>query len=367
VLGYAQLLQLDEVMTERQRKGLATIEASGGHLLALIDDILDLARIESGKLDIAPAPIALPAFLELVADIVRVRAEQNGLDFVLDAPPPLPEGVLGDERRLRQVLLNLLGNAVKFTSAGHVTLRVRARPQGDKAWALAFAIEDTGIGMTANELQRVFRPFEQAGSAQQRAEGVGLGLAISEALVHQMGGRIDVQSEPGRGSRFSFELVLPRARAADETVPGLLVTGYLGSRRRVLVVDDARDNRAMLVDLLKALDFYPAEAANGTQALMQARVLRPDLILIDNAMPEPSGNEVIRQLRTEDAFARVPIIAVTAGASVEDRARGLDAGANVFLPKPVEVGELLKAIGDVLDLSWTYRTPPAGEPPPGPA
>ena len=359
VLGYAQLLQRDDNLTARQRKGLSTIKASGEHLLALIVDILDLARIEAGKLELTPEPVVLHRCLNLVADIVRQRADQAGLQFVLDLQPPLPESVHVDERRLRQVLLNLLSNAVKFTRAGSVTLRVRAQAHGHDAWALAFEVQDTGVGMTPEDVQRIFHPFEQAGSAQQRAEGVGLGLAITDALVRQMGGRITVHSEPGRGSCFSFELVLPTASTTLDTASGLSISGYLGPRRRVLVVDDMRENRQVLLELLASLDFHTAEAADGTQALVQATMLKPDLVIVDNRMPGMTGSELTRRLRAGQAFADARIIAVSAGATAEEQARCLAAGANVFLPKPVDVAELLEAIGTMLDLQWTYRTPPA--------
>ncbi|MED5618448.1 AAA family ATPase [Ideonella sp. BN130291] len=359
VLGFAQLLQRDDSLTERQRRGLHTIEASGNHLLSLINDILDLARIEAGRMELAPVATDPRNCLDFVADVVRLRAEQKGVQFVLDTPPPQPASVLVDELRLRQVLLNLLSNSVKFTHAGRVTLRMRARREAAHAWALAFDVEDTGVGMTPAEVQRIFRPFEQAGSARQRAEGMGLGLAISDALVRQMGGTITVHSEPGKGSAFSFELLLPAAAAAMHAPAPPMISGYLGPRRRVLVVDDVHDNRQILLELLKSLDFDIAEAADGRQALEQARALRPDLVLIDNGMPKPTGSEVTRQLRAEEAFAQVPIIAVSAGASAQERERYLAAGANAFLAKPVDVPQLLNAIGHVLDLSWTRRGPPS--------
>ena len=243
------------------------------------------------------------------------------------------------------------------TPAGGVTLRGRGRALDDNAWALAFDVQDTGVGMTAEEVQRIFRPFEQAGSSQQRAEGVGLGLTITDALLRQMGGHITVQSEPGHGSCFSFEIVLPAASTTFDAASGLSISGYLGPRRRVLVVDDVSENRQVLLELLASLDFHTAEAADGAQALVQASVLKPDLVIIDNRMPGMTGSDVTRHLRADDAVVGVPIIAVSAGATAEEQACCLAAGANVFLPKPVDVAELLKAIGNMLDMQWTYRSP----------
>jgi PAS domain S-box-containing protein len=351
VLGYAQLLRRDATLTERQSKGLATIEASGKHLLALINDVLDLARIEAGKLELEPVPVSLSETLALIADIARVRAEEKSLELLLDMPPPLPASVQVDERRLRQVLLNLLGNAVKFTHAGRVALRLRARPHGAASWTLAFEVEDTGVGMSAAELERIFQPFEQAGGARQRAQGAGLGLAISDALVRRMGGRITVRSEPDRGSTFSFELVVPGTSAVREASGDLAPTECLGLRRRVLVVDDLAENRAVLVDLLKSLDFETAEAATGAQALTQAHAMQPHLVLIDNRMPDTSGSEVTRRLRAQESFANLPVIAVSAGASPQEQASCIAAGANAFLPKPVDIAELIRTIAKVLDLN----------------
>jgi PAS domain S-box-containing protein len=219
ILGYAQLLRMTPARSDEQaKKWLSTIEASGEHLLSLITDLLELARFEAGKADeLEPAPVDLRALLHTVCDIVRVRAEEKGVKLRLDVPEGLPRRVLIDEQRMCQVLLNLLGNAVKFTDVGEVRLRVRTRPVGGDApvEAWRFDVIDTGIGMSPQQIARLFRPFEQVGEARHRAGGSGLGLAISQGLVRLMGGTIEVESDPGRGSRFSFELDLARAEMAE--------------------------------------------------------------------------------------------------------------------------------------------------------
>jgi PAS domain S-box-containing protein len=352
ILGYAQLLQLKPALPERERRGLATIEASGRHLLALINDILDLARIEAGRLELSGDTVRLRRLVEVVADTVRPTAQHKGLAFSVDLAGDLPHAVQADERRLSQVLLNILGNAVKFTDRGAVILRVFSRADDARSVRLTLDVEDTGIGMSSDELQRIFRPFEQAGATRRRAEGTGLGLAITDALVREMGGRLTVRSQPGKGSVFSVELALPVLERTAGDAPRASIAGYSGPRRRVLIADDVPESRALLTDLLGSLGFQTFEAANGLQALEQAQAIRPDLILMDNGMPVMTGVDATKRLRTDTALAGVPVIAVSAGASEAERLRCLEAGASAFLPKPVDVQELLHTIGRVLALGW---------------
>jgi len=214
ILGYAQLLKRETSLSERQSRGLNTIEHGGQHLLTLINDVLDLSRIEAGKLELQSEPVALPAFLRVVADIIRVRADEKEIAFAVEVAPDLPSCVNVDPRALRQVLLNLLGNAVKFTDRGTVTLRVAARAEHPHQTRLRFEVTDTGIGIDPAQSQRLFQPFEQVSAPQHRTGGTGLGLAISRELVHALGGDIAFASTPGAGSRFWFELLLPSAQRA---------------------------------------------------------------------------------------------------------------------------------------------------------
>jgi signal transduction histidine kinase/DNA-binding NarL/FixJ family response regulator len=359
IIGYAQLLRRDrQQLTDRQAAGLATIHESGQHLLTLINDILDLARVEAGRMVLYPSAVHLGAFLQVVADIMRVKAEEKGLAFRFELAPDLPAAVTIDETRLRQVLLNLLGNAVKFTDHGTVALRVRRVPSAgadaDAAGVrLRFDVEDTGIGMTTQQLSRLFHPFEQVADLQRRAGGTGLGLAISQQLVRLMGGNIEVASEPGRGSAFSFELTVPVAADSPPSLPPQrTIVGYEGERKRVLIVDDVPQNRAMLVDLLQAVGFVVAAAENGLECLVLLDGFKPDLIVMDVMMPVIDGNETTRRIRRMPAWRSVPVIAVTASASPEDEAKCREAGANAFLAKPVEHDALLRAIGTQLALTW---------------
>lgn len=357
VLGYAQLLTMQGGLSARQARGLDTIHQSGQHLLALINDILDLARIEAGRTELNPTPVNLAGLLQTVVNLMRVKADEKRLAFVFDAGAGLPEAVLADERRLRQVLLNLLGNAIKFTDNGTVTLRACAEPKGPAQVLLRLDVEDTGVGMRPDDMERIFEPFEQVGDVQRRSGGTGLGLAITRALVNDMGGQVQVSSEFGRGTRFRVELPLPVAQPAESAprkVPG--VARYQGPPRRVLVVDDVAANRTLMCDFLTNAGFEVAQASDGSELLAAARRFRPDLILMDSVMPSVDGVEATRRLRRDADLAAVPVIAVSASATAEHRAACLQAGVNVFLTKPVSLEALQARIGEQLGLQWIEPT-----------
>ena len=350
ILGYAQILERDPVLGQRQLAGVNVIRQSGEHLLTLINDVLDLAKIEAGKMMLYPVDISLSWFVQTIADIVGVKAAQKGLALVCELAPDLPQWVRADEKRLRQVLLNLLSNAVKFTDYGQVTLRVRFVPPA----RLCFAVQDTGIGIAADQRETIFAPFEQAGDMRHRVGGTGLGLAISRQYVHLMGGEIAVESQPGQGSTFRFEVEAQPVQAATATVSTKTVTGYAGPRKKVLVVDDIAENRAVVIDLLTPLGFEVAEAANGYEGVEMAQRLRPDLILMDIVMPELDGLAAARRLRQLDAFREVPILAISASVSASDSEQSLAAGMNAFLFKPLDVDKLLEQMARLLRVEWTY-------------
>jgi len=356
ILGYAQLLKRDSGLSVRQSRGLDTIKQGGEHLLALIVDILDLSRVEAGRMELYPTPVDLGDFLGSVADITRVKADQKALVFACDAAPDAIGTVLFDEKRLRQVLLNLLSNAVKFTDRGQVALRLHARPVGAKA-QLRFEVHDSGIGMDEGQLARLFQPFEQVSEMRRREGGTGLGLAISRQLVRLMGSDIRVRSQVGQGSVFSFDIevpwtddhaaVAPRQRGAP--------IAYQGARKTVLVVDDVAQNRAMLVDALDPLGFEVSTASDGAECLDAVRAARPDLIIMDLTMPVMDGWEATRRIRLMPALADVPIIATSASVSQEVGMRSRDAGADAFLPKPLGQDELLAVMGRLMQLAWVYQ------------
>jgi signal transduction histidine kinase/DNA-binding NarL/FixJ family response regulator len=354
ILGYAQLLGRDRALSERQRDGLGVIQRSGEHLLALINDILDIAKIEAGKM---PFDMPLPGLLGDVAEIIRVKAEQKQLFFVCETGRDVPSAVRADERRLRQVLLNLLANAVKFTDSGYVSLRVLLLQNGQ----VRFAVEDTGIGIGDMQRELIFEPFEQTGDEQRHRGGAGLGLGISRQLVRSMGSDILVESRKGEGSTFWFDLeAVPAPSASAATDAAWVVTGYMGARRSVLVIDDVATNRAVVVDMLGQIGFDMIEAASGQEALEKAQVMRPSIVLTDIVMREMDGLETMHRLRLLPDFTGVPIIAMSASPTGGDEMRSLSAGADAFVAKPIHLDTLLAKIAALLSLTWTYAS--LGEP-----
>jgi signal transduction histidine kinase/CheY-like chemotaxis protein len=353
ILGYAQILRHDKSLGARQLAGVNVIRRSGEHLLTLINDVLDFAKIEAGKVELFAADVPLAKFVRLIGEFISVKAAEKGLGFVCDIAADLPSGVRTDERRLRQVLLNLLANAVKFTDHGQVHLRVSfSRPS-----RLHFEVQDTGIGIAADQYESIFRPFEQAGEAARRSGGAGLGLAISRQYVRLMGGDIRLDSRVGEGSTFWFDIDVEVADAEPASaLAETIVTGYEGPRRTVLVVDDIAENRAVIVDMLGQIGFEVIEATGGSDGLEKVQSLRPQLILMDNHMPEIDGPEATRRLRRLADFQDVPIIAISASASSHDEEKSLAAGANAFLPKPIDHDRLLTLIATLLELSWTSES-----------
>ena len=285
---------------------------------------------------------------------MRMRAEHKDLLFSFDVDPQLPTGVKADEKRLRQVLINLLGNAIKFTSRGKVILRVSVLAQDETTSKLRFEVIDTGVGMSPEQLEKIFLPFEQVGDGQQRASGTGLGLAITQQLVELMGDHVKVKSELGKGSQFWFDIDLPIMKTKVQPVSSesKRIVGYKGSPRLVLVTDDKLENRLVLLNMLQPLGFEIVQAENGQEAVTQTRQFQPDLLLTDLVMPVMTGFEAVKEIRT---FAtRMPIIAVSASVFDMDQEQSRIAGCNAFLPKPVDEQKLLDLIGKFLELEWIH-------------
>ncbi len=352
ILGYAQLLSMDSSLNERQRRGIETIRNSGEHLLSLIVDILDLSRIEAQRIELVSTPVELASFLRSVADVVRVKADEKDLILEFEAAADLPAMVMVDERRLRQVLLNLLGNAVKFTDNGTVSLVVSNEGTDDDHSLVRIDVRDTGVGIQQEDLSNIFEPFEQVGDIKRRDAGTGLGLTITRALISAMGGNIRVTSEPGRGTQFSIELRLKHAQTRPRTSSTRASPpSYEGRRRRILVIDDVAQNRSMLADFLAAAGFESHSAEDGQQGIEKVQTFQPDLVVMDSVMPVMSGLEATRRLRSDPAHAQLPIIAVSANATEEHRQNCLEAGANMCLSKPVRLDELAGAIRQLLQLA----------------
>ncbi|MDM8527556.1 ATP-binding protein [Anaerolineales bacterium HSG24] len=373
ILGYAQILKRNDTITTFQRNGLDIIQSSGDHLLTLITDILDLSKIEAGKMELQPASIYLPNFLAGVAGMIRMRAEQKKLLFSYEPAPDLPSGIEVDEKRLRQILLNLLGNAIKFTDKGQVSFRIldlgfqlsdletdetdKIDNRNAEIKTLKFEISDTGIGIPPEQLETIFQPFEQVGDRRKQAQGTGLGLAISRQLVQAMGSELQVESVADQGSKFWFELTVPVIKGLsqlEDKKPKRTITGYQGTRRKVLVVDDKEYNISVLTNMIEPLGFEISTARNGQEAISQTQTIRPDIIFMDMIMPVMTGFEATQEIRKLPELQGITIVGASASAFEEDKKRVTLVGCDAFLAKPISEQELLEVLEELLDLQWNY-------------
>ncbi len=352
VIGFAQVLERGSDVRGEARESLRIIQRAGEHLLGLINDVLSISKIEAGKLTLVEQPFDLPALLRAVQAIVRVRAEDRGLDVVFDLDPYLPKVVVGDEGKLRQVLLNLLGNAVKFTERGGVTLRASWRDG-----VAAFEVEDTGVGIRDEEIGTLFEAFHQTESGRGSKEGTGLGLVISREIVRLMGGDISVVSVPGLGTTFRFDVRVAVSQAAVAAPDGRRVAELEPGHGpvRVLIVDDKDENRLLLVNLLTAVGFEVQEAADGRQAIDVWDRWRPDAIFMDIRMPVLDGREATREIRRREVTAgHCKIIALTASAFEHERDDILTSGTDDFVTKPFRVETIFAKLAEHLGVRYRY-------------
>ncbi|MGK7914932.1 MAG: MHYT domain-containing protein [Prochloraceae cyanobacterium] len=362
ILGYARILQRDTNLNPSQLKNLSIVQYSGTHLLTLINDILDFSKTKAGKIELYPTNLHLPSFLDGILDLVRMWSQEKGLELKYETENDLPTGIEADEKRLRQVLINLLSNGIKFTSEGEVTLKISlmetitgATTSSLVQQKLRFEVRDTGMGMSPQELEKIFQPFEQVGDIQSRAAGTGLGLSLSQQLVELMGGELRVKSKLGAGSTFWFDVVFPVVEVileAEEDRPGELL-GYKGKRRKLLVVDDKEENRELLVKILKPIGFEVETATNGEQMLSMAFSIRPDLILLDLFMPVKTGFTSSKELHQRPELRNIPIIVVSASSITEEMRQYLECEA--YISKPIDEEKLLALLQEYLHLEWIYH------------
>lgn len=352
ILGYTQICQKDRALSEQQKNRIAIIHQCGEHLLTLINDVLDLAKIEARKMELYPREIHFSEFLQSIVEICRIKAEQKEISLIYQTLSPLPKMIRADDKRLRQVLLNLLGNAVKFTETGTITFKVGYHEQ-----KVRFQVEDSGIGIASEQLDEIFKPFQQVGENSRKTEGTGLGLAISRQLIEMMGGTLQVKSTLGVGSTFWFDLDLPVADAPIDTKNALrrTIIGVKGNKRKILVVDDKPTNRSILVNLLEPIGFDVLDAVDGQDGLDKAQVFQPDAILIDLVMPNLDGFEATRRLRLMSALKDVIVIAISASVFEFDQQQSIKVGCNDFLSKPIRESDLLQKLQEHLKLEWIYE------------
>lgn len=358
ILGFSRLMSLAADLPNKQRENLDIINRSGEHLLALINDVLEIAKIESGRLQLEIAPFDLGNLIDDISELMRLRAQQKGLSVKVEQASDFPRYILGDEARLRQILLNLVGNAVKFTEHGGVTIHLATKIEG--RLQLIIAVEDTGPGIAAEDRGRIFDPFVQL-SGKGSHPGTGLGLAITRQFVQLMGGRISLESIEGQGSCFRVTLPMELASAAEVSARGndqnreIIGLAPGQPNYRILIAEDQAENQQLLKQLMEQLGLEVMIAGNGEQCIKLFQQWQPHLIWMDCRMPVMDGQEATRRIRGLPNGDRVKIVAVTASAFVEQRQEILAAGMNGFVRKPYHFDEIFQCLGNMLGLEFQYR------------
>ncbi len=357
ILGYSQILARDGALPPFHRDAVATILSSGGHLLRLIDEILDLSKIDAGRMEITANDFDLTVLLEELTGMFQSSCEEKHLGLRCEGPPG-PTPCHGDEGKLRQVLINLLANAVKFTAQGRILLRVQSG--GDSLWT--FEVEDTGIGIPPEAQQKIFDPFQQGPGARSHG-GTGLGLAIAKRQVELMGGQLAVKAAPERGTCFSFTLPLPpatRPALHSHEPTGDILRLSAGQHVRALVVDDIAENRHVLATMLTMVGCEVVLAEHGRQAVEVVRVSRPHIIFLDMRMPEFDGVAAARQIAETFGPAAPKIIATSASALTHERDQSLQAGCDDFVAKPFRTERIYGCLRQWLDITFDYAPAPSG-------
>ena len=371
VIGFAQILKRDTTLSDKQSQQVATILRSGEHLLSLINDILDLSKIEAGRITLKESGFSLKNLLNDVRVMFSLRAEEKRLALTVEQDDAAPEFISADEAKIRQILINVVGNAMKFTDTGSINVRVRAQvrmpedPTDARTTELIMSITDTGPGIAAAEQEIIFNAFQQATATAQKAGGTGLGLTISRRLAELMGGSLMVESQPGQGSTFTLRLpVISATHARQKESPSAYnqVTGLAEGmpRIRILVADDVSANNELIRDMLEPLGFEVRTVQNGREAVEQFHVWKPAAILMDLRMPVMDGFDATREIRATEAGANLPIFAVTAS-TFEDDIRLQTEGFNGYIRKPFTLSRLLGEFAHHLQVEYRRSAPQAEE------
>ena len=361
ILGYAQILDDDPHFPSERRKALRAVKRSGEHLSGLVNGLLDFSRIEAGRLELAVTEFSFAEFLDEIADMFKLPAEAKGLDFTVAINGAPPGAVKADRQRLKQVLINLLSNAIRYTEKGAVRLEVDCGSQ-----VTEFRIIDTGIGISDDDIERIFRPFEQASSGNAGAKpGAGLGLTITKFLTELMGGELNVKSKPGLGSTFSVKFLLSPTTFTPQETAQKMIRGYIGRMLTVLIVEDDPDHRELMRDVFNSIGFHVLLAENGSVALELCKITRPALFILDLSLPDIQGHDLAAMLR-ESSFEKTPIVIVSALSEVLDPVEVRSGHHDAAFTKPVQIPVLLEKVRELLNLQWTYETdaPPAPSIPP---
>ena len=359
ILGFTQLMSYERNLTPSLQEHLQIVNRSGRHLLDLINDILDLSKIEIGRMTLNPSDFALTSLLTSIEEMLQIKVQSKELQLIFELDPDIPQFVHSDEKKLYQVLVNLLSNAIKFTNQGRVTLRVRAAQRDKTSCHLCFEVEDTGVGIAPTEIDSLFKVFVQAQAGNNLSQGTGLGLAISQKIVQLMGGKISVKSTLNRGSTFSFELrvQLPQAESLPpESINQRVISLAPGQPTyRILVVEDLEENRRLLVEILTSIGFEVREAIQGVEAISLWESWLPHLIFMDLRMPIMDGYTATKYIREHPPNQETIIIALTASVFEQERQKVLRAGFNDFISKPFQQREIFDKIAKYLGVQYIYE------------
>jgi PAS domain S-box-containing protein len=361
ILGFSSLMRKDPSLPEALQQDSDIINRSGEHLLALINDVLEMSKIEAGRVQLVNKPFDLDAMVRDITDMILLRAKQKGLQLLLDQSSKFPRYISGDEAHLRQILINLLGNSVKYTMQGSVILRLGTK-QNETAHLL-MEVEDTGVGIAPEDQQYIFQPFVQLGE-RGGTRGTGLGLTITQQFVQMMGGSISLESTPGKGSLFRIELPLIEAQESDiskeEQISKGSVVGLVPGQPeyRILIVEDERDNQLLLSHLLNSVGFQVKIAENGEQGVQLFQSWHPHLMWMDRRMPVMDGMEATQRIRELPGGKQVKIVAVTASAFAEERSEMLNAGMDDYVRKPYREAEIYNCLSKHLGVKYLYAGVP---------
>ncbi|MDJ0726103.1 MAG: ATP-binding protein [Prochloraceae cyanobacterium] len=359
IIGYTKIIPRELALKPHQTEEFNIVETSAMHLLTLINDLLDFSKNKANKTELHPSNVNLPIFLKEVIGIVKHEAQEKNLALNTQFKN-VPDRIRADDKRLRQILINLLNNAIKYTDRGKVILRVTGINNIDPNKALQkqrirFEVIDTGVGISEAEQAKIFQPFEQVGGLRANSFGTGLGLAISSQLVELMGGNLQLKSQIGKGSTFWFEAVFPLPTLSSISVASdrSVITSYQGEKRKILVVDDKKENRSLLVDLLEPIGFEVSLAENGQEMLDEVKKDRPDLVLLDLFMPVKTGFFSARELRHTPGCEDIPIVIVSASSIPEETSQYLECDG--YLNKPIDEQQLFTLLKQFLNLEWVYH------------
>jgi len=358
IIGFSQLMSRDKLLSDQQKEYNESIIHAGEHLLALINDILELSKIEAGRVVLSPSNIDLYTLIDDIGMIFKERVSSKNLQFICEKAADLPRYVFIDESKLRQIFVNLIGNALKFTDEGGIAVRSRVQKTEDGKEMLSVEVQDSGPGIPPDEIGKLFRHFEQTSSGISKGSGTGLGLALSRELAILMGGNITVSSEVGKGSLFTFQVEIKQGNSkALEKSNTKRVIGLEDRKNsyRILVVDDKHDNLKVATTLLKLVGFETAEALNGEEAIAKFESWNPHLILMDMRMPVMDGYEATRQIKLTEKGMQTPVIALTASIFEDELKKIASLGMQGYIRKPFRESELFMKIGESLGIKYVYE------------